>query len=150
MVNTGGSYTMNTATISIALLVVSFILLVIYGADVLTASTASPEGVRGTGFLPFGEEVRGGVFGGGAVALSVIAFIISRNVPSKTTSLMLFINGGLIVAGIILTVLEVNSSSIGGMERTVGSTIMLGLLLIGLGIWKIILNRKALTKQQPS
>jgi hypothetical protein len=90
------------------------------------------------------------VFGGGAVALSVIAFIISRNVPSKTTSLMLFINGGLIVAGIILTVLEVNSSSIGGMERTVGSTIMLGLLLIGLGIWKIILNRKALTKQQPS
>ena len=141
---------MNKAKISIALLVVSLILLVIYGADVLTASTASPEGARGTGFLPFGEEVRGGVFGGGAVALSVIAFIISRNVPSKTTSLLLFINGGLIIVGIILTVFEVDSTSIGGMERTIGSTILLGLLLIGLGIWKIILDRKALAKQQPS
>jgi hypothetical protein len=141
---------MNTAAISIALLVASLILLVIYGADVLTASIASPEGVRGKGFLPFGEEVRGGVFGGGPVAMSVIAFIFSRNVPSKTTSLLLFINGGLIIAGIILTVFEVNSSSIGGMERTVGSTIMLGLLLIGLGIWKIMLDRKTLSKQQPS
>ena len=84
------------------------------------------------------------------MALSVIAFIISRNVPSEKTSLLLFINGGLIIAGIILTVLEVNSSSIGGMERTVGSTIMLGLLLIGLGVWKIILDRKALSKQQPT
>lgn len=150
MVNTGESYTMNTAAISIVLLVVSLILLVIYGADVLTASTASSEGVRGTGFLPFGEEVRGGVFGGGPMALSVIAFIISRNVPSKTTSLLLFINGALIIAGIILTALQINSSSIGGMERTVASTIMLGLLLIGLGIWKIILDRKALSKQQPT
>lgn len=141
---------MNTAAISIVLLVVSLILLVIYGADVLTASTASSEGVSGTGFLPFGEEVRGGVFGGGPVALSVIAFIISRNVPSKTISLLLFINGALIIAGIILTALQINSSSIGGMERTVGSTIMLGLLLIGLGIWKIILDRKALSKQQPT
>lgn len=141
---------MNKAAISIALVVASLILLVIYGADVLTASTASPEGVRGTGFLPFGEEVRGGVFGGGAVAMSVIAFIIGRNVPSKTTSLLFFINGGLIIAGIIITVIQVNSSSIGGMERTVGSTIMLGLLLIGLGVWKIMLDRKALSKQQPS
>lgn len=84
------------------------------------------------------------------MALSVIAFIISRNVPSKTTSLLLFINGALIIAGIILTALQINSSSIGGMERTVASTIMLGLLLIGLGIWKIILDRKALSKQQPT
>jgi hypothetical protein len=116
--------------------------------DVLAASTTSPEGVMGQGFLPFGEQVRGIVFGGGAVAMSFIAFIISRKVPSIIVSVLLFINGGLIIVGIIVTVVQANFSSeeMANMGRTAGSTVLFGLLLIGLGIWKMISDRKVLSK----
>jgi hypothetical protein len=143
---------MHKATISIALLGVSLILLIIYGADVLSASIASPEGVSGKGFLPFEEQVRGIFFGGGAVIISIIAFIVGRKVSAKTIPILLFINGGLIIVGIIVTIFLANLSSeeIGGMGRTIGFTVLLGLLLIGLGIWKITSDRKFLSKQQPS
>ncbi|MGB8777526.1 MAG: hypothetical protein WCC82_04770 [Nitrososphaeraceae archaeon] len=143
---------MNKTTISVTLLGISLILLIIYGMDVLAASTTSPEGVMGQGFLPFGEQVRGIVFGGGAVAMSIIAFIISRKVPSIIVSVLLFINGGLIIVGIIVTVIQANFSSeeMANMGRTAGSTVLFGLLLIGLGIWKIISDRKVLPKQHPS
>jgi len=143
---------MNKTTISVTLLGISLILLIIYGIDVLAASTTSPEGVMGQGFLPFGEQVRGIVFGGGAVAMSIIAFIISRKVPSIIVSVLLFINGGLIIVGIIVTVVQANFSSeeMANMGRTAGSTVLFGLLLIGLGIWKIISDRKVLSKQHPS
>ncbi|MGA9297798.1 MAG: hypothetical protein WBV72_10360, partial [Nitrososphaeraceae archaeon] len=131
---------------------ISLILLIIYGMDVLAASTTSPEGVMGQGFLPFGEQVRGIVFGGGPVVMSIIAFIISRKVPSIIVSVLLFINGGLIIVGIIVTVVQANFSSeeMANMGRTAGSTVLFGLLLIGLGIWKIISDRKVLSKQHPS
>jgi hypothetical protein len=143
---------MNKTTISVTLLGISLILLIIYGMDVLAASTTSPEGVMGQGFLPFGEQVRGIVFGGGAVAMSIIAFIISRKVPSIIVSVLLFINGGLIIVGITVTVLQANFSSeeMANMGPTAGSTVLFGLLLIGLGIWKIISDRKVLSKQHPS
>jgi hypothetical protein len=143
---------MNKTTISVTLLGISLILLIIYGMDVLAASTTSPEGVMGQGFLPFGEQVRGIVFGGGTVAMSIIAFIISRKVPSIIVSVLLFINGGLIIVGIIVTVVQANFSSeeMANMGRTAGSTVLFGLLLIGLGIWKIISDRKVLSKQHPS
>jgi hypothetical protein len=143
---------MNNTTISVTLLGISLILLIIYGMDVLAASTTSPEGVMGQGFLPFGEQVRGIVFGGGAVAMSIIAFIISRKVPSIIVSVLLFINGVLIIVGIIVTVVQANFSSeeMANMGRTAGSTVLFGLLLIGLGIWKIISDRKVLSKQHPS
>ncbi|MGB8134149.1 MAG: hypothetical protein WCE99_08140 [Nitrososphaeraceae archaeon] len=143
---------MNKTTISITLLGISLILLIIYGMDVLAASTTSPEGVMGQGFLPFGEQVRGIVFGGGPVVMSIIAFIISRKVPSIIVSVLLFINGGLIIVGIIVTVVQANFSSeeMANMGRTAGSTVLFGLLLIGLGIWKIISDRKVLSKQHPS
>jgi hypothetical protein len=143
---------MNKTTISVTLLGISLILLIIYGMDVLAASTTSPEGVMGQGFLPFGEQVRGIVFGGVAVAMSIIAFIISRKVPSIIVSVLLFINGGLIIVGIIVTVVQANFSSeeMANMGRTAGSTVLFGLLLIGLGIWKIISDRKVLSIQNPS
>jgi hypothetical protein len=143
---------MNKTTISVTLLGISLILLIIYGMDVLAASTTSPEGVMGQGFLPFGEQVRGIVFGGGAVVMSIIAFIISRKVPSIIVSVLLFINGGVIIVGIIVTVVQANFSSeeMANMGRTAGSTVLFGLLLIGLGIWQMISDRKVLSKQHPS
>jgi hypothetical protein len=143
---------MPKVTISVILLGISLILLVIYGMDVLAASYSSPEGVMGQGFLPFEERVRGIVFGGGAVAMSIVAFIIGRKVPSITVSVLLFINGGLIIAGIIATVVQANFSSeeMANMGRTAGSTVLFGLILIGLGIWKMVSDRKVVSKQHPS
>jgi hypothetical protein len=143
---------MNKAAVSVTLLGISLILLVIYGMDVLAASYSSPEGVTGQGFLPFEEQVRGIVFGGGPVAMSIIAFIIGRKVPSITVSVLLFINGGLIIAGIIATVVQANFSSeeMANMGRTAGSSILFGLVLIGLGIWKMVSDRKVVSKQHPS
>jgi heme/copper-type cytochrome/quinol oxidase subunit 3 len=143
----------NKVAISIVLLSISLIFLVIYGADVLTASINSPSGLRGKGFLPFEEEIRGGVFGGGAVIMSIIAFIIGRKEPSKTISSLLFINGGLIIIGIIITIAQANVSSenIGGMERTVSFTILLGAVLIGLGVVKTMHDKKIVSsKKEPS
>jgi hypothetical protein len=143
---------MNKATVSVILLGISLILLVIYGMDVLAASYSSPEGVMGQGFLPFEEQVRGIAFGGGAVAMSIIAFIIGRKIPSITVSVLLFINGGLIIVGIIATVVQANFSSeeMVNMGRTAGSTVLFGLVLIGLGIWKTVSDRKIVSKQHPS
>src|ERR687888_698776 len=112
---------MHKVTISIALLGISLILLI-------------------------AERVQEIVFGGAAaVAMSIIAFVVSRKVPSKTISILLLVNGGIIIIGEIITILEADFSSegIGGRERN----IILGLLLIGLGIWKIICDQKVSLKQ---
>ena len=118
----GESFAMHKVTISIALLGISLILLI-------------------------AERVQEIVFGGAAaVAMSTVAFVVSRKVPSKTISILLLVNSGIIIIGeIITTILEANFSSegLGGMERN----IILGLLLTGLGIWKIISDRKVLLKQ---
>jgi hypothetical protein len=143
---------MNRLAISMSLLIISLILLIIYGADVLIASSNLPAGIRGKGFLPFEEEIRGGVFGGGAVIMSIVGFIISRKEPSKIVSSLLFINGGLIIAGIIITIAQANLSSedIGGMEPTAGFTILLGVILIGLGVWKTMHDKKIVSSKKES
>ena len=143
---------MNKVVISIVLLSISLIFLVIYGADVLTASINSPSGLRGKGFLPFEEEIRGGVFGGGPVIMSIIGFIIGRKEPSKTISSLLFINGGLIIIGIIITIAQANASSenIRGMERTVSFTILIGDVLIGLGVVKTMHDKKIVSSKKES
>jgi hypothetical protein len=92
MITDENLFAMHKATISIALLGVSLILLI-------------------------AERVEEIVFGGAAaVAMSIIAFVVSRKVPSKTISILLFVNGGIIVTGIIITVLLPNLSpeDIGG------------------------------------
>jgi hypothetical protein len=96
--------------------------------------------------LLISERVQEIVFGGAAtLAMSIIAFVVSIKAPSKTISILLFVNSGIIIIGEIITILEANFSSegLGGMERN----IIVGLLLTGLGIWKIISDRKILSKQ---
>ena len=120
--------------VATGLLIASLILLIIYGADVAVASS-SPQGL---GFLPFDEAIRGVAFGGGAVIMSIIAFVIARKEHAPIVSSLLFVNGGLIIAGMIALVAQgsVASESIG--------TILMGALLIGLGAWKLLSDRKLL------
>ncbi|HEY7226909.1 MAG TPA: hypothetical protein VH481_02150 [Nitrososphaeraceae archaeon] len=122
--------------ISIILLFISLALLIIYGVDVIVSQDASHNGK--SGFLQLSEAVRGGVFGGGAVILSIIAFAISLREKSNLVVLLLLVNGGIIIAGMIGLVTKEGSTG----SSTIYGTIGLGILIMALGVVKIFITRK--------
>jgi len=132
--------------IATGLLIASLILLIVYGADVAVAA-ASPDG---EGFLPFDEAVRGGAFGGGSVVMSIIAFVIARKEYAPIVSALLFVNGGLIVAGMIALIAQgaLASENSSNTLRTIGPTTAMGGILIGLGAWKVVTDRKLLSTRR--
>lgn len=123
------------------LLVASLVLLIIYGADAAVGASS----LDGRGFLPLNEAVRGGVFGGGAVVMSIIGFVVARKENLPIVSTLLFVNGGLIIAGMLGLVAQgaLASEDSSGAMRTIGSTIAMGFVLVGLGAWKVTIDRKA-------
>jgi hypothetical protein len=129
-------------TIAIALLGVSLILLILYGIDVaiVFSSDSGQTTEDSRGFLPMDERTRGIAFGGSAVIMSVIAFVIARKERSSIVSILLFVNGGLIIVGIIAV-------SGGLMNASLASTVAMGIILVGLGIWKVLIDKKAPTTQ---
>jgi hypothetical protein len=142
--------------VAIALLEVSLALLIIYGDDVMVAATSAPESpfAERKGFLPFDEAVRGGAFGGGAVILSIVAFVIGRKDYSPIISGLLFVNGGLIIAGMLALIAQgaLASEDSSGAMRTISSTIAMGAILVGLGAWKAFSDKKrvaAARKESP-
>jgi len=122
--------------ISIILLFISLALLIIYGADVISSQASSNDGK--SGFLQLSPAIRGGIFGGGAVILSIIAFAISLREKSTLVVVLLLINGGLIIAGMIGLANEEEATSSSTLYGTTG----LGILLIALGVVKIFITRK--------
>jgi hypothetical protein len=132
--------------VATGLLIASLILLIVYGADVAVAA-ASPDG---EGFLPFDEALRGGAFGGGSVVMSIIAFVIARKEYAPIVSALLFVNGGLIVAGMIALIAQgaLASEDSSNTLRTIGPTTAMGGILIGLGAWKVVTDRKLLATRR--
>ena len=131
--------------IAIILLLISLGLLIIYGIDVMVASQSETDAITGgggQGFLPLNEAVRGSIFGGGAVALSIIGFVLGRKEPNKKIPILLFINGGLIILGLLILLAMANFEIDQKTLRTIGSTMLLGGILIGLGIAKIVIDKK--------
>lgn len=137
---------MTRVKIAIGLLVASLVLLVIYGADAAVASS-SPDH---RGFLPLDESIRGGGLGGGAVVMSIIAFAVSWKRPSSAVAALLFVNGGLIIAGMLALVAQgaLASENAGGAMRTIGSTIGMGAILVGLGAWKAVGSRSKVGQKE--
>jgi hypothetical protein len=132
--------------IATGLLIASLILLIVYGADVAVAASSE----SGEGFLPFDEAVRGGAFGGSAVVMSIIAFVIARKEYAPIVSALLFVNGGLIIAGMIALIAQgaLASEEASSALRTIGSTIAMGGILIGLGAWKLLTDRRVLATRR--
>ncbi|MGH9979756.1 MAG: hypothetical protein ACRD8Z_28530 [Nitrososphaeraceae archaeon] len=130
------------ATIAIALLGVSLILLVLYGIDVaiIFSSDSGQTTEDSRGFLPLDEKTRGTAFGGSAVIMSIIAFVIARKERSNIISILLFINGGLIIVGILAVSAGLGTTSL-------VSTVAMGIILVGLGIWKVLIDRRTSTTQ---
>lgn len=129
--------------IATGLLIASLVLLIIYGADA-AAGSSSPDR---RGFLPFDEAVRGSAFGGGAVVMSIIGFVAARKEHAPIVSTLLFVNGGLIIAGMLALVAQgaLASEDSSGAMGTIGSTIAMGAVLVGLGAWKVAIDRKVVT-----
>ncbi len=141
--------------VAVGLLIASLILLIIYGADVIVATSTSSHNAsagQSRGFLPFNEAIRGSAFGGGAVVMSIIAFVIARKDYAPAVSALLFVNGGLIIAGMIAIIAQgaLSSGNSSGAISTVGSTIAMGAILVGLGAWKAVTNRKIVSKKEPA
>jgi hypothetical protein len=132
------------AKIAVLLLYISLALLIIYGLDTLVASLKQPQldGSPGTGFLPMNEAARGAIFGAGAVILSIIGFVIGRKEPSKAISILLLVNGFLIILGLIMVVAMNTVTITEESIRIIGPTMLLGGLLMGLGIAKIIVDKR--------
>ena len=129
-------------TVAIALLGVSLILLTLYGIDVaiIFSSDSGQTTEDSQGFLPLDERTRGTAFGGSAVIMSIIAFIIARKERSSIVPILLFVNGGLIIVGILAVS--------GGLGTTsLVSTIAMGIILVGLCIWKVLIDRRTPTTQ---
>jgi hypothetical protein len=144
---------MNKVRASLLLLAISLGLLVTYGIDVAIASSSAVESEE-SGFIPLNASARGSLFGGSAVIMSIIAFLISRNAFSITVPALLFVNGGLILAGMAILVaqgaLTGNTGTTAAM-RTISFTITTGGILVGLGVWKVITNAKIVEgKKTPS
>ena len=130
------------AKIAIILLLIALGLEITYGMDVIITSQSQRDSERG--FLPLAEDVRGIIFGGGAVVLSVIGFIVGRKEPNKAIPILLFINGGLIILGMIIVISLPTLETKQDFMATIGTTMIFGGILIGLGIAKIIIDKKKL------
>jgi hypothetical protein len=134
---------MNTE-ISIILLFVSLALLITYGADVIYSQTTS--GDEKIGFLQIDPAVRGIVFGAVPVILSIIAFAISLRKRSTLVIVLLLINGGLIIAGMIGLAAQGGGDNTSTLYGTTG----LGILLIVLGIVKGYISKSKTENKQDS
>ena len=130
------------AKIAIILLLIALGLEITYGMDIIITSQSQIDSERG--FLPLNEDLRGIIFGGGAVALSIIGFIVGRKEPNKAIPILLFINGGLIILGMIIVISMPTLETKQDFIRTIGTTMIFGGIVIGLGIAKIIIDKKKL------
>lgn len=103
------------------LVIASLVLLLIYGADA-SAEQGKDEG----GFLPIDSKTRGVAFGVSPIILSMAAFFISMKEKSTFVSVLLLVNGVLIM--------------IGGIMPIATGKIDLGLPILGAGIWILALG----------
>ena len=103
------------------LVIASLVLLLIYGAD-----AGAKQGKDEGGFLPIDSKTRGIGFGVPPIILSTIAFFISMKEKSTSVSVLLLVNGVLIM--------------IGGIMPVATGKIALGLPILGAGIWIVALG----------
>ena len=98
----------------------------IYGADVAL------KNFYAEGFIPLDTITRGIIFGGIAVALSMISFIISVREKSFFVSTLLIINGIImIIGGLVIAFNIINSS-----QNALLISIVSGIIVTSLGISK--------------
>jgi len=132
-----------TLKAAITITSISIALLVIYGADAAIGSGT------GTGFLPFDNKVRGIGLGIPSVVLPIIAYVISRNEPSKILGSLIIISGLLTVIGSVGFLAMQDPAVVDETKNRTSEfapVIATGALIVGLGIIKIKKSSKPVSK----
>ena len=106
--------------------ITSLVLLLIYGADVALKNFYTER------FIPLDTITRGIIFGGIAVALSIISFITSDREKSLFVSTLLIINGIIMIIGGLVIAFNVIDSS----QNALLISIVSGIIVTSLGISK--------------
>jgi hypothetical protein len=113
------------------LIIISLVLLLSYGIDVIL------KNFNGEGFLLMDTITRGIVFGGIAVAFSIIAFILSLREKLFIVSTFLIVNGIIMITGGLLIAFNIIKSS----ENALLISMISGIIVISLGISKKVGSR---------
>lgn len=122
---------------------ISIILLVIYGADAIMASTEN-LGPQSTAFLHTDVKTRGTVFGILPAAMLIISFFITRKDPSKVLGGLIIIGGTLMIIGVgIILALQGSSIQFSGRSEF-GAVVGIGIIIVVLGAIKIKKSKKTL------
>jgi hypothetical protein len=79
--------------------------------------------------------------------MSIIGFVITRGDPSQVIAILLIINGGIIIAGLLILIAE-GSGTTRNATITISSTIGTGIVLVGLGIAKVKMDRALIERKQ--
>ena len=115
---------------------ISILLLVLYGADVISSINMDGEiGVKSDGFLPLNDMQRGMGLGGPAIILPIIAFFISLREQSKGLGGLIIISGILILIG---GVSMIGTPAPEGVERNPIMLFTPAIIQIALGAIKIV------------
>jgi len=125
--------------VAIIISVISIVMLVIYGIDVMAAGhdTGNDNGNEKTGFLQMDASLRGSIFGIIPSAMLIISFFITRKEPSKKLGILIIIGGTLIIVGTaIILGMEGNQLPDRAM-REFGSVLAIGIFIAILGGFKI-------------
>ena len=122
---------------------ISIVMLVIYGADAIMASTEN-LGPQSTAFLNTDVKTRGTVFGIIPAAMLIISFFISRKDSSTGLGGLIITGGALMIVGVgIILALQGNSIQFSGMGEF-GAVIGIGIIIVILGAIKIKKSKKTL------
>ena len=121
---------------AMALVGISILLLVLYGADVISSINMDGEiGVKSDGFLPLNDMQRGMGLGGPAIILPIIAFFISLREKSKGLGGLIIISGVLILIGGLAMI---GTPAPEGVERNPLMLFAPAIIQIALGAIKIV------------
>jgi len=125
-------------SVPLVLSIISIILLMIYGIDVMIA------GGSGDGLLPFDAMTRGIGLGMPPIILSFIAFFMSKKPPFKGLGVLLIVTGVLIIiGGAMFFISAEESQNTARMVGEGGGLIAIGIIIMALGGIKI---KKSSTK----
>ena len=115
---------------------ISILLLVLYGADVVSSINMDGEiGVKSDGFLPLNDMQRGMGLGGPAIILPIIAFFISLREKSKGLGGLIIISGVLILIGGLAMI---GTPAPEGVERNPLMLFAPAIIQLALGAIKIV------------
>jgi hypothetical protein len=116
---------------AIVMSIISIALLVIYGADVVSA------GSEKTGFLRMDPSIRGSIFGIIPSVMLILSYFITKKVPSKKVGGLIIAGGALIITGIVMIIVIQGSVMTERGVGEFGAVLVIGIFIAILGGIKI-------------